>query len=214
MDIPNILHLLCPKMVHAAQDLWNNIALIPEFISREGSEASAWVCDSCNQALTSGCLLKLSLANNLWIGKVPHELAILTLPEQLLVLRHFPQCYVVKLYPRDGHVSNTAHLQHGIIGNVTLYNMNMDAVSSMLEGQLLLHPAIQLSSVLVVTYIGLKKLPKSWLKATFRVRRCVVYEALVWLKRNNMMYKDIIVSSEWLQSILEDDVPYEITVTV
>ena len=29
---------------------------------------------------------KFALVNNLWLGQIPQELAILTLPEQLLVL--------------------------------------------------------------------------------------------------------------------------------
>ncbi|KAF8119738.1 hypothetical protein EV363DRAFT_1147865, partial [Boletus edulis] len=168
------------------------------------------VCDACVRALSSDQLPKLCLANNLWIGQVPHELAILTLPEQLLVSRHYPRCYVVKLYPRNGHVSNPEHLQRGMMGNVTLYNMNTDKVVEMLEGQLLPQPAIQLSSVLAVTYIGSKKLPKTWLKSTFRVRRRVVYEALTWLKTNNEMYRDIVISPERLQSLPEDDIPLEV----
>ena len=107
---------------------------------------------------------KLALVNNLWLGDVPLELSMLTLLEQMLVSQHFPQCYVVKLYPWDGCGFNPRHLQQGLLGNVTLYNMNMDAIIDMLKGQLLPHPAIQLVSVLAVTFVGSKKLPKSWLK--------------------------------------------------
>jgi len=58
-------------------------------------------------------------------------------------------------------------LQQGLAGNVTLYNLNVMAVTEMLEGQLLPHPVMQLASVLAVTFIGSKKLPKSWWKTTF-----------------------------------------------
>jgi len=95
---------------------------------------------------------------------------MLTLPEQMLIAQHFPRCYVVKLYPWDGRVSNPSLLQRGLVGNVTLYNLNVNAVTAMLEGQMLPHPAIQLASVLAITFIGSKKLPKTWLKTTFQVR--------------------------------------------
>jgi hypothetical protein len=95
-------------------------------------------------------------------------------------------------------------------GNVSLYNMNTDAVVMMLEGQLLPHPAVLLASVIAVTYVGTKKLPKTWLKSTFQVRRHIVYEALMWLKCHNEIYKDIAISDEHLSGLPEDDVPMEI----
>ncbi|KAG2028931.1 hypothetical protein BDR03DRAFT_936910 [Suillus americanus] len=179
-------------------------------IKGAGASAVAWVCNECSQALTNNLMLKLALANNLWIGDVPHELAILTLPEQLLVSHYFPRCYIFKLYPKDHHASNPNHLQRGMMGNVSLYNMNTDAVVMILEGQLLPHPAVSLASVIAVTYVGTKKLPKTWLKSTFRVRRRIVYEALMRLKCHNEIYKDIAISDEHLSSLPEDDVPMEI----
>ncbi|KAF8120375.1 hypothetical protein EV363DRAFT_1084715, partial [Boletus edulis] len=175
--------------------------LLSERVTGEGGEGKGWVCNECLRALKLNTTPKFALANNMWIGKVPHQLAVLTLPEQLLISRHYPRCYVVKLYPRDGHISNPEHLQRGMVGNVTLYNMNTEAIVEMLEGQLMPQPAVQLASVLAITYIGSKKLPKAWLKSTFRVRRSIVYEALIWLKANNEMYQDITICRERLDSL-------------
>ncbi|KAG9318983.1 hypothetical protein JVU11DRAFT_1099 [Chiua virens] len=101
-----------------------------------------------------------------------------------------------------------------MVGNVTLYNMNTNAICDMLEGQLLPQPAIQLASVLAIMYIGSKKLPKLWLKSTFRVRHRIIYEALVWLKQNNAMYEDIVISRDHLKLLPEDDVPVEISAAI
>ncbi len=125
---------------------------------------------------------KFALANNLWLGDIPTELSVLTLPEQLLIARHFPRCYVVKLYPRGGRVCDPSQVQRGLSGNVTLYNMNTNAIVEMLDGQRLPHPSIQLVSVLGITFVGTMKLPKNWLKSTFCVWWDVVREALLWLK--------------------------------
>ena len=95
-----------------------------------------------------------------------------------------------------------------------LYNMNTDAIVAMLEGQLMPQPAMQLASVLAITYIGSKKLPKSWLKSTFQVCWRIMYEALVWLKVHNEMYADVIILSECLQDLPEDDIPVEILATI
>lgn len=214
LDIPNVRSRLQPASPHASHVLWHGMLIITDFIKGQGLDAKGWVCKECLRALRSNSLPKFSLANNLWIGNIPHELAMLTLPEQLLVSRHYSQCYVVKLYPQDGHLSNPDHLQRGMAGNVTLYNMNTKAIVEMLEGQFLPQPAAQLASVLAITYVGTRKLPKTWLKSTFRVHRQVIYEALLWLKENNEMYRDIVISSERLHNLPEDDIPFEISAAI
>ena len=185
-----------------------------EHIKEDESKPKAWICDECLQALKSDSMPKFALANNLWLGPIPHKLSILMLPEQLLVSRHYPRCFIVKLYLHDGKISNPNHLQQGMVGNVTLYNMNTNAIVDMLKGQLMPQPSIQLASVLAITYIGTKKLPKSWLKSTFRVRRRVVYEALAWLKENNEIYADVVISAEQLASLPEDNIPLEILAAI
>ncbi|KAG2138763.1 hypothetical protein BD769DRAFT_1351083, partial [Suillus cothurnatus] len=146
----------------------------------------------------------------MWIGPIPHELAVLTLPEELLISRHFPRCYIFKLYPKDSRHVNPNHLQQGMAGNVTLYDMNINDVTKMVEGQFLPQPVASLASVLAITYVGTRHLPKDWLKSTFRVRRDVVFNALTWLKAHNPLYADIQISEVQLAHLPEDDVPQEI----
>lgn len=156
----------------------------------------AWICDKCHCVLYSKTIPKFALGNNLWIGDIPHKLGMLTLPEQLLVAGHYIWCYMVKLYPYSGHAMNPEHLQHGISGNVALYNMNIDVIMKMLEGQLLPQPVTELVSVLGVTYIETRQLPITWLKLTFQVWCYIVYEALMWLKENNNIYHDVVICPE------------------
>ncbi|KAI9566421.1 hypothetical protein HD554DRAFT_2274986 [Boletus coccyginus] len=215
LDIPNIQTHLKADTPNASQDSWNGMLLACEFLKGDGEGTRGWVCNECSRALQGDSTPKLSLANNLWIGKIPHELAILTLPEQLLISRHYPRCYIVKLYPCDGYVGNSDHLQRGsLAGNVTLYNMNTDTIVDMLEEQLLPQRSTDLASVLAVTYVGSKKLPRSWLKSMFCIRHCIVYEALLWLKTNNVMFRDIEISLERLHDLPEDDMPFEISATI
>lgn len=99
-------------------------------------------------------------------------------------------------------------------GNVTTYSMNADAIVEMLEGQLMPRKPELLASVIAVSFIGLGKLPKKWLKGTFRVRRAVVHDALRWLKANNEMYKDVRISQEALRILPEDGIPDAILANV
>lgn len=62
-----------------------------------------------------------------------------------------------------------------------------------------------------VTYIGVGKLPKNWLRSTFRVRREAVASALAWLKTNNpKYYGNIMISADALRQLPDDDVPDEL----
>lgn len=207
-------NLLLPSSVHPAHTLWNGMLLLTERIHGEGPITSAWFCSECHRSLVLDRLQKFALANNMWIGPIPPQLSMLTLPEELLISRHYPRCYVVKLYPRHGRGINPGHLQHGMTGNVTLYDMNTDDVVKMVEGQFLPQAISVLPSILAITYLGTKKLPKNWLKSTFRVRRFVVHDALIWLKANNPLYADINIADELLAQLPEDDVPEEIGSTI
>jgi hypothetical protein len=59
------------------------------------------ICFNCLQDLYAKKILLYSLANGLWIGEIPTELAILNLPERLLIGHYFPAVYVIKLYPKQ-----------------------------------------------------------------------------------------------------------------
>jgi len=176
LNIPNVRELLKPEHPHPVHELWEGILVVKSHIQSDGK---GWVCHDCCQALHLKRLPKLALNNNLWIGETPHVLRVLTFVELLLVARHYPRCYVFKLYPREGGRGfNSRHLQRALAGNVTLYEVNTSAVANMLEGKLLPQTVTMLCSILAVTFIGTKSLPKDWLNRTFRVRREAVHDAL------------------------------------
>ncbi|KIN94129.1 hypothetical protein M404DRAFT_35377 [Pisolithus tinctorius Marx 270] len=193
-DILNVRRHLTPADAHVAHRLWDGLLIEGTLIDR---------------------LPKYALNNNLWIGDVPLALGMLNFVETLLVARHYPRCYVFKLYPRDSARSqNLRHLQRAMAGNVTLYEINMSAVVDMLEGRLMPQTVETLSSVLAITFVGTKYLPTDWLSRTFRVRRAVVFDALQWLQDNNENYWDITISPERMQSLPVDGIPEEIEAMV
>ena len=150
----------------------------------------------------------------MWIGPIPFELEILTFSEQMLVALAYPRCFVFKLYPRDGRISDPDSLQWGIRGNVTSYELNNEDIFKMVEGKLLPRPLAMLPSVIAVTFVGVGKLPKAWLRRLFRVRRQVVFDALRWMKANNYMYGDMRVDIDRFREYPLDDVPLEVSASV
>ncbi|KAG2335640.1 hypothetical protein BDR05DRAFT_884814, partial [Suillus weaverae] len=149
-------------------------------------------------SLEGDTMPKFALTNNMWIGPIPHELAILTLPEELLMSQHFPCCYIFKLYSKDFCGRDPSHMQCGMAGNATLYDMNTDDVAKMIGGQFLPQSVDTLASIIKIMYIGRQGLLKDWLKSTFCVCHAVVFNALVWLKANNPLYADIQISEDLL----------------
>ena len=104
-----------------------------------------------------------------------------------------------------------SNLQQAMRGNVSTYQMNMDAIASMIEGKMMPRPPSILASLITITFVAAGKIPKSWLHTTFRVWHAVVMVALLWLKHNNAKYYgDVEISPARLAHLPEDDVPEEI----
>ena len=210
-DIPSPSRL-APEKPHPEHTLFDGMLLQPEGLVQHDGDMVANVCDECMRDLKKPTALppRFSLANNLWVGTVPPELSTLTFPEQLLIAHLYPRVYVFKLFPKSGGGA-TDGLQRGMRGNVSTYELNVQAMTEMVEGKLMPRPPAVLSSLIAITYIGVGRIPKKWLHSTFRVRRHHVSRALSWLKENNpKYYGDIIIGDSELNRLPEDDIPDEI----
>ena len=111
--------------------------ILRDLLEIDEGGVSCWMCFDCVRALEQHMLPKFALANNLWIGNVPSELMGLMIPEQLLIARHYPRCYIFKLFPRDidTHVL-IDQLYSGMAGNANLFKLNTQEVVEMLNGRI------------------------------------------------------------------------------
>ena len=110
--------------------------ILCDFLEIEDGGVCCWMCYECLRPLERRTMPKLSLANNLWIGDVPSQLMELTIPEQLLIARHYPHCYIFKFFPRDMDVHLPLdQLYSGMAGNASLFELNTNDVVKMLKGQ-------------------------------------------------------------------------------
>ena len=85
------MHILTRRMLlhHHLECLWDD----------DNSLLFTCVCDTCWSSLEKEEMPTLSLANSMWVGEIPMELKILTLPEWILIGRFFPAAYIMKLFP-------------------------------------------------------------------------------------------------------------------
>ena len=213
-ELPNAQRL-CPILKHTAHDLFDGKLLEPKGVSTEEcGKYRVNVCMSCHKSLskeTPNTPPPLSLANNKWIGRIPVEISDLTFPEQLLIAHLYPRVYVFKLFPKNAGGIDPSKLQRAMGGTVTTFELDMSGIVSMLEGNLMPRSPALLASLISVTFIGLGRLPKSWLCQFFRVRRRKVHAALCWFKENNpKYYGGIEIDQGRLAQLPEDDVPEEL----
>lgn len=222
LDIPN-RYLLKPTVIHPKHDLTHGLLLHKPRTTMGTSmptptqedEVVVQMCRECIRDLKKGQTPLLSLANNMWIGDIPHELRVLSLPESVLVARYFPAAHIVKLFPKvkgakhwDKELMNSA-----VKGNVSTYWLDPNSIADMIDGRTLPPSPDILAATIGVTIIGPSNLPEKTLPGFLRVRRQRVREALVWLKQNNPIYRDIIISDEMIALLPEDDIPRQILET-
>ena len=169
-DIPNS-HRLVPKASHPSHDVYESRLLQPEGVLEvNGPHTIVSICQTCLDELQKpgDKPPRYSIANSLWIGRIPWQLQVLTFPEQLLIAHLYPRVFVFKLFPkRQGGIRQASGLQNAMRGNVSTYDMSMDGITSMVKGDLMPRRPAILASLITVTFIGLGELPKAWIHSTF-----------------------------------------------
>jgi hypothetical protein len=210
-SVPNP-NRLKPAVAHPAHDMFNDMLLHPTGLS---TPENVNICSECIRALNSDNVPMFALANGLWVGRVPHELAYLTLPERLLIAKYFPAAYIVKLYPKKKGARHWDRRQmySGLKGNVSTYQLDQGQISSMIDGSIMPQQASVLAATIGITFVGPKNLPDKGLPEMFKVRRVRVHRALEWLKANNPLYSNITISTSRLAALPENDVPIELRAT-
>lgn len=135
-----------------------------------------------------------ALANGLWLGDIPPELAALSWMEQRLVARIVPSEALARV-----HMSN-------------LYKIRCNVVCNAFPTEKIYHvlppPKAELEDVLAVIFISPNaSLPADFQRTPLLVRRDRVARALEWLKRNHSDYKELQISYENLADYPEDVPP-------
>lgn len=153
-------------------------------------------CENCNSSfpdlnvkghLCSRCLkdpIKFTSENYMDPGEQPYELKCLTLAEQQLISLVLP---IVSLYKIRGN-------QYGYSGHVICFDQEIQNIATVLP---------RLVSDLTETIIIERTFKNRITALDINVNR--IHCALIFLKENNPLYKDIIISDERLTQIKDID---------
>ncbi|KAK0430854.1 uncharacterized protein EV420DRAFT_1657238 [Desarmillaria tabescens] len=99
-------------------------------------------------------------------------------------------------------------------GNVSTHPLNSDHIAGLVSSKVLPPQPRVLSALIGITYVAPKGTKLPGLPRQLHVRRRRVHEALLWLKHNNPLYKNIIISDILLEQLPIDGVPEELLSTV
>ena len=151
------------------------------------------ICLKCHKSISKEKRPQLSLANGLWIGKVPEELSNLFYAEQLLIARvRHNRCIV--------RVSSGMHKMQA---NAITFSNPTPKIYNILP------PSVdELDEVLAFIYTGPCKPTMSDFERTpLLVRRNKVAIALNWLRDNHIDYLDLEISKHNLDQYPEHGIP-------
>lgn len=210
-------HLLYPLMSHEAHVLTDGMLLQLRGVKETNNRTFVTICAVCERDLKAAKIPKLALSNGMWVGDIPMELAVLTLPEKILIAKCFPAAYIIKLFPKQKGAKRwaTTGLNSGIKGNVSTYRLNVDDIASLVDPIIMPPPPQILAATVGVTIIGPQNLPERTMPGFLRVKRSRIRAALRWLKLNNPLYANIIISDEMLEMYSDDNsIPEEILALV
>ncbi|KAG2147784.1 uncharacterized protein EDB93DRAFT_1250505 [Suillus bovinus] len=201
---------------HHSQCLIYGMLLYNPAITTKNDDQYGFFCNKCFDDIKSNKTPALSLANNLWVGEIPDELAMLTLPERILIALSYLAAYIIKLFPKKrGAVHwDTAGLNSGLHGNVSTYQLNISAISAMVEGKLLPPKPAILEAIIGVSIVGPNNFPEHCLPAFLTVSCRHLRNALLFLKRENPLYNNIAISEDNIALFPEHGIPDVITASV
>ncbi|KAJ3530439.1 hypothetical protein NMY22_g8569 [Coprinellus aureogranulatus] len=179
------------------------------------SEWKLRFCRDCWSHCSRGRVPPLSLANHNYIGPIPDELSQLSYVEEQMIARCRAKVSVIKMYNKDKLDSVQTEpawspvIQRGLKGNIIVFPQEPSELAEILP------PSVEeVAKPIVMVFIGNSKPTDEWLreKATpLLVRPAYVRRALVWLKENNPLYREIEINETELQKMPEEFIlPVEI----
>nr|XP_061819798.1 uncharacterized protein LOC133608527 isoform X1 [Nerophis lumbriciformis] len=152
------------------------------------SRGQLWICFTCHSKISKGQFPAECWNNNLAVHPIPPELGCLNSLEQHLIALRIPFMKALAL-PKGG--------QNGVHGPVTCVPANIVQTTNVLPRSSMEGSLLQVKLKRKLTYKGHYEYQfvDSW-----RVRRAIEY-----LKRTNVLYKDIEFNVEWLNDFCREE---------
>ncbi|KIO24584.1 hypothetical protein M407DRAFT_49408, partial [Tulasnella calospora MUT 4182] len=147
-----------------------------------------YLCEDCRGSLSPRKVPRFALANRLFRGMLPDRFQDLTWVEEMVCSIYRTTVHVTRLYqslnPADPLVFH---------GNTCAHDMNILSTATVLP-----RTPSDILGQLSVVFVGPGPLNETALKSVFRNRKSKVWDFLLWLKENNLLCKDRLLSFDQL----------------
>jgi hypothetical protein len=166
----------------------------------DDGEFKLLLCGACHKKLNKGKQPALSLANHTFFRDIPDELKDLTVVEEAMIACCQAKCWIVQLKEENQDLQFSTS-QHGIKGHIIICPQCPQGIANILPP-----PVADIITLICVIFVGSYPPSHAWLKEKVKpliARREKVHAALVWLKKNNHLYKDITINFKVLNSMEE-----------
>jgi hypothetical protein len=164
------------------------------------------LCLTCHELLSKENIPQFSPANNVWLGDIPAELQGLTIPEEELISFYRHNSCIIKLH---SPLHSTTTAQAALRGNCITFLQNIPKSANSLPLTL-----DDLCDTLKLIFVGANPPTRIHLRKVLTVRKRKVAEALHWLKRNSVLYRNVEINLENIGELPDDDVPESIISTM
>ncbi|KAJ3568908.1 hypothetical protein NPX13_g6264 [Xylaria arbuscula] len=155
------------------------------------------ICRECRGGFERGKLPKACSVNNMDIGcehRYPTDLDGLSPLEERLIALQAPFGYITKFIVNNKTPSGASYRKH-VKGHIVVFPNNVDD----LVATVLPHPLLRTIENIYVSWSGLNRPSPAEVGTLLQVRKSRVTAALLWLQRNNPLYKDIEINHDEIQ---------------
>ncbi|CAF4098595.1 unnamed protein product, partial [Adineta steineri] len=185
-----------------------NILLYRKGLSNNNThdnECLCMLCKDCYTAYTKAQIPKFSTANKMWIGDIPDELKDLTVVEEKLISIYRHNTCIIKLQS-PYHSSSTA--QSALKGNIITFPQNVPNIASTLPLDM-----STLCDTIKIVFIGSHKPSRDQIKKILKVRKIKILNALQWLQKHNILYKNVSINHDNVNDLPDNDIPEPLWIT-
>ncbi|RSL80314.1 hypothetical protein CEP52_017409 [Fusarium oligoseptatum] len=183
---------LAPQLLQATAALQQCERCLPS-----NGDTPVDICLECRGCFEKGKLPKACSVNNMDIGcehRYPGELDGLSPVEERLIALQAPFGYITKFTVDNKTPSGVSYRKH-VKGHIVVFPNNVDD----LVATVLPHPLLQTIENIHVSWSGANRPSPSEVGTLLQVRKSRITAALLWLQRNNPLYRDIDINLEDMQ---------------
>ena len=164
------------------------------FKARTPDSVVMQICSECHSSLQHKNVPRLALANRLYRGKLPDEFKDLTWIEEMVCAKFRNTAHITRIYQSsDPSQPKVFH------GNTCAHDMNVVSTASVLP-----RTSADINGMLSVVFIGPGKFNPDCLGPMFKIRKHKVWAFLLWLKRHNRLYQDMLLDESIMDLYPED----------